>query len=261
MEISLIGKHALVGGSSKGIGEGIARELARCGASVTVMGRSEGKLQILVNELDSSNGQEHHYLTTDMMHLERYKNDILEHLKKYPVDILVNNTPGPPPGFVGELRDEDYAKAFDLLFRTINFTTQAVTEHMKSTGFGRIINVTSVTIKEPKPELVLSNTIRASIITWAKSLSQELGPFGITVNSILTGYFDTERLEEVNRKKAERSGKSMDELQAEMAAQNSLNRIGQPEEYGYLVCFLASDKAAYLTGTAIPLDGGYLRSV
>lgn len=261
MNIALKGKHALVGGSSKGIGEGIARELAACGASVTVMARSKDKLKNLVADLDTSHGQEHHALATDMQVLGKYKQDILEHLEKYPVDILVNNTPGPPPGFVGELNDIDYGKAFDLLFRTISFTTNAVTPHMKSQGFGRIINVTSVTVREPKPELVLSNTIRASIITWAKSLSQELGPFGITVNSVLTGYFDTERLEEVNRKKAERSGKSMAELEAEMAAQNSLKRIGKPEEFGYLVSFLASDKAAYLTGTAIPLDGGYLRSV
>ncbi|WP_224490835.1 SDR family oxidoreductase [Robertkochia flava] len=261
MKIDLTGKHALVGGSSKGIGEGIARELARSGASVTLMARSEDKLNNLLHQLEKRPGQQHRYICTDMADLERYKKDIREFVKSYPVDILVNNTPGPPPGFVTEVNDEDYGTAFDLLFRTICFTTMEVVPHMKEKGFGRIINVTSVTVKEPKPELVLSNTIRASIITWSKSLSQELGPHGITVNSILTGYFDTERLEEVNRKKSERSGKSMVTLQKEMADQNSLHRIGEPREYGYLVSFLASDKAAYLTGTAIPLDGGYLKGV
>ena len=261
MKIDLTGKHALVGGSSKGIGEGIAMELARSGASVTVMARSETRLKTLVTTLDRSAGQTHRYLCTDMSDLKQYKRAIREYIAEHPVDILVNNTPGPPAGFVSEMDDQDYAEAFDLLFRSICFTTLEAIPHMKQQGFGRVINVTSVTVKEPKPELVLSNTIRASIITWAKSLSQELGPHGITVNSILTGYFDTERLEEVNRKKAERSGKSMEELQGEMAAQNALHRIGKPEEYGYLVSFLASDKASYITGTSIPLDGGYLRGV
>lgn len=261
MEISLKGKHALVGGSSKGIGEGIARELAASGATVTVMARSEDKLRKLAAQLDTAAGQQHRYIAIDMEDLEHYKETITTYLKKYPADILVNNTPGPPPGYISDLEEGDYAKAFDLLFRTICFTTQQAVAHMKQQGYGRIINVTSVTIREPKPELVLSNTIRASIITWSKSLAQELGPFAITVNNILTGYFDTERLEEVNRKKAEHSGKSMAQLEREMAAQNALKRIGKTEEYGYLVAFLASDKAAYLTGTSIPLDGGYLRSV
>lgn len=244
-----------------GIGEGIARELAGCGAAVTLMARSEDKLRNLTKELDTSHGQTHRYLCTDMADLEQYKTTVKAYLREHPVDILVNNTPGPPPGFVSEMNDEDYADAFRLLFQTICFTTLEAVEHMKVQGYGRIINVTSVTVKEPKPELVLSNTIRSSIITWSKSLSQELGPHGITVNSVLTGYFDTSRLEAVNKKKAERSGKSMEELEREMAAQNALNRIGKPEEFGYLVSFLASDKAAYLTGTSIPLDGGYLRSV
>ncbi|MBL7472299.1 SDR family oxidoreductase [Robertkochia sediminum] len=261
MEISLQGKHALVGGSSKGIGEGIARVLAGSGASVTLMGRSKGKLEQLTQELDSSRGQVHRYIVTDMVELDRFKECIRNFLREHPADILVNNTPGPPPGYVSELEDSAYDKAFDLLFRTINYTTTIATEHMKANKFGRIINVTSVTVKEPKPELVLSNTIRAAIITWSKSLAQELGPYGITVNNILTGYFDTERLEAVNRKKAERTGKSLAQLEQEMAEQNALKRIGTTAEYGYLVSFLASDKAAYLTGTSIPLDGGYLRSV
>lgn len=261
MEISLQGKHALVGGSSKGIGEGIARELAGCGATVTLMGRSQDKLEQLAAELERPCEQDHRFIVTDMEDLKSFKETIRNYLQEYPADILVNNTPGPPPGYVAELEDEDYAKAFDLLFRTISYTTSVASEHMKANKFGRIINVTSVTVKEPKPELVLSNTIRAAIITWSKSLAQDLGPYRITVNNILTGYFDTERLEEVNRKKAERTGKSMDELEKEMAGQNALKRIGRTEEYGYLVSFLASDKAAYLTGTSIPLDGGYLRSV
>lgn len=261
MEISLQGKHALVGGSSKGIGEGIARVLAASGASVTLMGRSKDRLEQLAGQLDNSHAQVHRYIVTDMEALDRFKASIREFLNAHPVDILVNNTPGPPPGYVSEVEDTAYDKAFDLLFRTISYTTAIAAEHMKANKFGRIINVTSVTVKEPKPELVLSNTIRAAIITWSKSLAQELGPYGITVNNILTGYFDTERLEAVNRKKAERTGKTMAQLEQEMAAQNALKRIGKTEEYGYLVSFLASDKAAYLTGTSIPLDGGYLRSV
>ncbi|WP_224483370.1 SDR family oxidoreductase [Robertkochia aurantiaca] len=261
MHISLKNKRALIGGSSRGIGEGIARQLAESGASVTLMARDEEKMKALLNELPAGESQKHQYLVIDLQNQKRYEMILSEYVTDNPIDILVNNTPGPAPGYVSEKVTEDYEEAFSLLFSSVVRATRLVLPHMQKQKWGRIINVTSVTIKEPKPELVLSNTIRSSIITWAKSLSQETGKDGITVNNILTGYFDTERLEAVNEKKAERSGKSMEELEKEMAESNAVKRIGKPIEYGYLVAFLASDQAAYLTGNSIPLDGGYLRSV
>ncbi|TRZ42722.1 SDR family oxidoreductase [Robertkochia solimangrovi] len=261
MNISLVGKHALVGGSSRGIGRAIAEELAACGASVTLMARNREKLMEIVSKLPTNQGQKHEYLVADITHFGTFKNIIQAHIKEFPVDILVNNTPGPAPGFVLEKNEDDFAEAFDLLFKTICHITLEAVPYMRKKGFGRIINVTSVTVKEPKPELVLSNSIRSAIVSWAKSLSQELASDGITVNNILTGYFDTERLDEVNNKKSERSGKSIEDLKKEMAESVPMGRIGDPKEFGYLCAFLASDKAAYINGASIPIDGGILRSV
>ena len=127
--------------------------------------------------------------------------------------------------------------------------------------WGRIINVASVSVKEPLSYLALSNTIRAAVVTWAKSLAWDVGPHGITVNSVLTGFFDTERLEQLNLKKAEKMGIEPDEVRRTMEEMTAVNRIGDPREYGYLASFLASEKAAFITGTTLALDGGYLKSL
>ena len=132
---------------------------------------------------------------------------------------------------------------------------------MMKQEWGRIINVASVSVKEPLSYLALSNSIRAAVVTWAKSLAWDAGPYGITVNSVLTGFFDTERLAQLNLKKAEKMGIELDEVRRAMEELTAVNRIGDPKEYGYLATFLASDKAAFITGTALPIDGGYLKSL
>ncbi|MEJ2583726.1 MAG: SDR family oxidoreductase [Robiginitalea sp.] len=260
MKISLEGKHALIGGSSKGIGRAVARQLAESGARVTVVARTEALLEDLVGELNKTTGEKHAFLALDNTDLPTYQEVIRTYLLENPVDILVNNTQGPPAGSSLEKTLEEYQEAFDLLFKSVVFTTHEALPHMRNQGWGRIINIASVSVREPLGYLALSNSIRAALVSWAKTLAGDVGPDGITVNSVLTGYFNTERLKGLNDKKAETMGISPDEVTGRLISQVPVRRLGKPEEYGYLVAFLASRQAAYLTGTALPLDGGLLRS-
>lgn len=261
MEISLLGKNALVGGSSGGIGKAIAQQLAASGASVTLMARNADKLKAVLVDLDRSQGQSHQYLVVDFSDYEGYKKSISTFFESNTIDILVNNTQGPTAGNALEKNVEDYQEAFDLLFKTVVFTTELALPNMIKNKWGRIINVASVSVKEPLSYLALSNSIRASVVTWAKSLATDVGDKQITVNSILTGYFDTERIAQLNAKKAEQLDIPQEEVLTDMQSKVPLKRIGDPKEYGYLVTFLASDKAAYITGTQIPIDGGLLKSL
>lgn len=261
MKISLKGKKALVGGSSGGIGKAIAQQLAASGASVTLVARNESKLKFVLDNLSTSEGQSHQYLVVDFSDYEGYKKNISNYFKSNSIDILVNNTQGPSAGNALEKNVEDYQDAFNLLFKTVVFTTELALTHMINNQWGRVINVASVSVKEPLSYLALSNSIRASLVTWAKSLATDVGDKQITVNSILTGYFDTERISQLNAKKAAQLGISEDAVLTDMKSRVPLKRIGNPIEYGYLVAFLASDNAAFITGTQIPIDGGLLKSL
>jgi len=261
MQINLKGKRALVGGSSRGIGLAIAHQLAVSGASVTLMARSEEKLAAITAALPSDTPeQRHQYLVVDFTDFGAYKKKISAYFKNNSVDILINNTQGPKAGSSLEKEVEDYQEAFDVLFKSVVLTTQLALPHMQRQGWGRVINVASVSVKEPLSYLVLSNTIRAAVATWAKSLATEVAAHHITVNTILTGYFDTERLSELNEKKAEQLGIPISEVMQHMIGQVPVKRLGKPPEYAYLVTFLSSDQAAYITGTNIPIDGGLLKS-
>ena len=258
MKIDLAGKKALVGGSSKGIGLGIASQLAESGASVCLMARNKSKLEEIINQLPNS--ENHSYLIVDFSNFEEYKIKIEAYLENNQVDILVNNTQGPPAGNSLSKDIDSYQEAFDLLFKSIVYTTSLIVPKMQKNKWGRIINVTSVSVKEPLNYLVLSNSIRSAVVAWAKSLSVDVGKDGVTVNSILTGYFDTERIKELNKEKSKSLNISEDEVLEKMKSLVPINRLGKTEEYGYLVSFLSSDKAAYINGASIPIDGGLLRS-
>ena len=258
MKIDLTGKKALVGGSSKGIGLGIATELANSGASVCLMARNESRLKEIVAQLPSPNN--HSYLVVDFSKFEDFKIKIEEYVKNNQVDILINNTQGPPAGNSLSKNIDSYQEAFDLLFKSVVHTTSLVIPGMQKNKWGRIINVTSVSVKEPLNYLVLSNSIRSAVVAWAKSLSVDLGPHGITVNSILTGYFDTERIKELNKEKSKSLNISETEVLEKMKSLVPASRLGRPEEYGYLISFLSSDNAAYINGASIPIDGGLLKS-
>ena len=155
---------------------------------------------------------------------------------------------------------DDYQTAFDLLFKCAVYTTSLALQHMQSQQWGRIVNIASVSVKEPLNYLALSNSLRAALVTWAKSLSMDIAADNITINNTLTGYFDTERIAQLNAQKAEKMKISPKQVRAAMEAQVPMQRIGRPEEYANLVCFLASEQASYITGTNIPIDGGLLKS-
>ncbi|MGX1929861.1 SDR family oxidoreductase [Flagellimonas sp. 2504JD4-2] len=261
MKISHSGKNALVGGSSKGIGEAIARQLAESGANVTLMARNEARLKEIVTDLPTEQGQKHQYILVDFSDFNAFKAKMTTFFAENSIDILVNNTQGPEAGGALEKKVEDYQNAFDLLFKSVVLTTELALGHMLKKQWGRIINVASISVKEPLNYLALSNSIRAAMVTWAKSLAFDVGKDGITVNNVLTGYFDTNRIAQLNAKKAEKLGISTSEVRSAMEAQVPVKRIGDPAEYGYLVAFLASKQAGYITGTNIPIDGGLLKSL
>lgn len=261
MNISLQEKKALVGGSSRGIGKAIAQQLAKSGASVTLMARSEEKLKSIVSELDATQGQKHNYLVVDFSNFGSFKSIMDEYFQVNTIDILINNTQGPKAGGALDIDIADYQNAFDLLFKSVVYTTQLAQRQMVENQWGRIINVASISVKEPLSYLALSNSIRAAVVTWGKTLATDLAQHQITVNSILTGYFDTERINDLNTIKASQLGISTKEVRANMEKQVPMQRIGDPKEYGYLVTFLASEHASYITGTNIPIDGGLLKSL
>ena len=261
MNISLKSKHALVGGSSKGLGNAVAKQLALSGAKVTLVARSNDLLENTISELNKLTDSNHEYIICDYNDHEEYAKIMGDYLENNTIDILINNTQGPKSGDVNSLSIEDYQNAFDLLFKNIVFTTMMALEKMKKNKWGRIINMTSVSVKEPLSYLALSNSIRSSVISWAKTLSNDLGNNNITINNILTGYFDTERLKELNSEKAKKFNVEIDKLYETMRQQVPLKRIGDPKEFGFLVAFLASEQASYINGANIPIDGGLLKSI
>ena len=260
MKISLLNKNALVGGSTQGLGKAIALQLAACGANVTLLARNEEKLIQTVGELNTDFGQKHRCLIADFTQFEAFERIVSDFFADNTIDILVNNTNGPEAGGVLDKGVKDYQKAFDLLFKTVCHTTLEALPNMQKSKFGRIINVSSVTTKEPLPHLVLSNSIRTALGSWAKTLATEVAKDNITVNTILTGYFDTERLQHVMQAQALSKNETLDAVRQNTLNQIPTKRLGKPEEFAYLVAFLASDYASFITGVNIPIDGGLLKS-
>lgn len=261
IEIDLTGKRAVVGGSSRGLGLASAQQLAEAGAEVILMARNEEKLQEALKSLSVKAGQNHRYLVVDYTDSVGFERVVKAYFSNVEVHILVNNTNGPAPGTVLEKGMEDFQQAFDLLFKSYITLTQMLLPGMLKAGFGRVINVSSSSVKEPIPNLVLSNSIRAAVVSWAKSLSREVASKGVTVNTILTGSFDTERLMEVVEGQAAKVGKSPAALMEQKILSIPAGRLGRPDEYGFLVVFLASPLAAYINGVNIPIDGGFMTAI
>ena len=261
MKINLKDKKALIGGSSKGLGYAVAKQLAVCGAMVTLVSRNEPLLRKNIIELKKLTGIDHNYIVVDYNNSEEYNKIINEFFRTNSVDILINNTQGPNAGDVLSVSELDYKNAFNLLFQNTVNTSMAAIKGMKENNWGRIINMTSVSVKEPLAYLALSNTIRSAVTSWGKTLSIESGQFNITVNNILTGFFNTERLNQLNSEKAKKFNVSTEEVFDKMSEMVPLKRIGEPKEFGYLVAFLSSDFADYINGANIPIDGGLLKSM
>jgi 3-oxoacyl-[acyl-carrier protein] reductase len=257
MNISLEGKRAIVCGASKGIGRAAAQELALLGASVTLVSRNAEALKEAVGGLDVSKGQQHSWFAADFMDTEEVEERVKDHLgARGPVQILVNNGGGPPPGQALAASIHDYAAIFTQHLLVAQVMVQATVPGMKEQKYGRIINVLSTSVKQPIKGLGVSNTIRGAVAQWAKTLAGELAPFGITVNNVLPGATDTGRMKEIIENKAKKTGKPMNDVTAEEIAQIPAGRFAKPEEIGAAIAFLASPAAGYINGINLPVDGG-----
>jgi 3-oxoacyl-[acyl-carrier protein] reductase len=254
MQIKLNGKIALVAGSTQGIGKATALELAKAGANIILLARNESKLQKVLMELDKSQNQHHSYLVADFNEPAILQKS-LENLSEN-VHILVNNTGGPAAGKAIDAEPQAFLQAFQTHLICNQILVQKVVEGMKSTNYGRIINIISTSVKQPLKNLGVSNTIRGAVASWAKTLATELAPYGITVNNILPGATLTNRLESLIQKNAQNKGISVEEAQQEMLSEIPAGRFAQAEEIAYGVVFLASAQAAYITGTNLVIDGG-----
>lgn len=258
MNLDLTKKTALVCGSTQGLGYASAAELAIMGCSVVLMARNEEKLQEAVKTLDKTKGQQHKYLVADFSDNNAVKTVIDEYVQNNSIHILVNNTGGPPGGTALAAKPEEFLTAFNNHLINNHNLTQAVVPGMKAAEFGRIINIISTSVKNPISGLGVSNTIRAAVANWAKTLATELGPFGITVNNVLPGFTKTVRADYVISSKAKANNVTEDEIMKQLVAEIPVGRIGQPEEFGAAVAFLCSPAAAYINGINLPVDGGRL---
>ena len=259
MNLDLIGKTALVCGSTQGLGYASAVELAMLGANIILMARNEEKLQAAVKTLDESKGQKHQWLVADFTDPNNVKKAITNFSEENKtVHILVNNTGGPAGGTALNANTDEFLRAFNSHLICNHILVQALVPGMKASGFGRIINVISTSVKQPIVGLGVSNTIRAAVANWAKTLATELGPFGITVNNVLPGFTKTVRADYVIQKKVADSGKTEEEVMKALVAEIPAGRIGNPEEFGAAVAFLSSPAAAYINGVNLPVDGGRL---
>lgn len=258
MNLDLTGKHALVCGSTQGIGKAAAIELAALGATVTLFARNEPRLKNALADLPDPSGNAHHdYLVADFSNPEQLKNVLDAYLRKEKIiHILVNNTGGPPGGPIAEAKTEEFTSAFSNHLLCNHLLAQAVLPGMKSAKSGRIINVISTSVKIPLRGLGVSNTIRAAVASWAKTLSVEVAPFGITVNNVLPGATATQRLDSILTNKTQKTGITREDAEKEMLREIPAGRFAAPEEVAAAIAFLATPAAAYINGINVPVDGG-----
>ena len=258
MNLGLRNKKAIVCGSTQGIGKAIAEELALEGVGITLIARNEDALKEVTASLDVSLGQKHNFLCVDFS-ANNFSERIDSLSQDY--DILINNTGGPASGPITDAQPEDFENAFKMHLLNNQILVKKVVEGMKRNSFGRIINIISTSVKAPIPGLGVSNTIRAAVANWAKTLSLELGIYGITVNNVLPGFTNTTRLNSLINKKSEVQGKPIDEVASQMKKSVPMNRFGSSNEVASAVVFLSSTKASYINGINLPVDGGRTASL
>jgi len=261
LSLSLAGKTALVAGSTQGIGLASAQALASLGAGCVLISRNEEKLKEALKTLDTTNGQRHSYLVADFQQPEQVRSVVAAFVKQQSIDILINNSGGPAGGPITEAKPEDFLNAFQQHLICNHLLVQTVSGGMKSAGYGRIVNIISTSVKIPLHGLGVSNTIRGAVASWAKTMANELGQFGITVNNVLPGSTTTGRLEAIINNKAAKTGKSKETIEKEMTEEVPAKRFGKPEEIAAMVAFLCTPAAAYANGTSIPVDGGRTGSI
>lgn len=261
MDLDLTGRHALVCGASEGIGRAAAIELAALGADVTVMARRADALQAVVHALPRRDAQRHGLLVADVSQRDDLAAKVGALAGERPVHILVNNTGGPPGGPAHGADASAYADAFDRHLLASHALVQAVLPGMRAACWGRIVNVISTSVREPIANLGVSNTVRGAVASWAKTLSRELGPDGITVNNVLPGYTETARLSQILADRAAATGKTQAQVAEGMLATVPVGRFAQASETGGVIAFLCSPAAAYVNGVSLPVDGGRMQSI
>lgn len=262
MDLGLTGKIALVTAASKGLGKGIALQLAKEGAEVVINSRSQEALEAAAREIAQASGREPLVVAgsvSDAATAERLVAAATERFGR--IDILVNNAGGPPPGMFDDMTDEQWRQAVDLLLLSTVRLTRAVLPGMRERRWGRIINSTSISVKQPISGLLLSNSVRTAVIGLAKTLSQEVARDGITVNNLLPGSIYTDRIEQLNTATAKRTGKSAAEVRQAAEDDIPVGRYGKVEEYAAAAAFLASEQASYITGVSLLVDGGVYRGL
>lgn len=260
MELNLKNKAALVCGSTQGIGRATAMALANEGVKVTLLARDQTKLEHVLSELPKT--ANHDYIVADFSKVDALKVKVSDYLNKNSgFHILINNTGGPRSGSILEATLEQFESAFTMHLKCSHVLTQLLVPFMKSENYGRIINVISTSVKEPIEGLGVSNTIRNAVGNWSKTLSFELGAFGITVNNVLPGFTQTERLNEIIDVKAKKTNTSFEEMKNLMKNYTPAKRFAKPQETANAIVFLASKAASYINGVNIPVDGGRTKSL
>jgi 3-oxoacyl-[acyl-carrier protein] reductase len=262
MNLKLENKVALIGGASRGLGRGCALQLAREGANVVICSRKSEPLAETAEYIERHTKSRILAIPADLSKasdIQRVVNETIDSFDK--IDILVNNSGGPSPGTFFDFSDDDWKYSFDLVLMYVIRMCRLVIPHMVAQKNGRIINITSLTVKEPSENLILSNVFRVGIISLAKTLSRELIGNNITINNICPGAFKTERVAELIRDQSKKTNKSIEELERLSISNLPLKRYQTPEELGDLVAFLASDLAKGITGTTIQIDGGISRCI
>ena len=252
----LEGKRALVCGSTQGIGKAIAEALAEAGAELVLMARDEHKLSEICGSLPGG-AKKHSYIQADFS-VRDQASERLAHwdFANRPVHILINNTGGPAPGPAHLAEPEEFRRAFEMHLLTAQGLLHRLLPAMRESGYGRVVNVISTSVKQPLPGLGVSNTVRAAMANWSKTLATELAPDGITVNNLLPGATATERLRGIIANRAEKSGKSEAEIEAEMRAEIPMKRFAEPREIASAALFLCLPEAGYISGINLPVDGG-----
>ena len=261
MDLNLSGRHALVRGASEGIGRATAHELALLGADVTLMSRREDALHAVRRELADNGSQTHRVVAADDANTQALGEALAALAGEAPVHILINNSGGPPGGRAIDADPQAFIDAYTQHLIANQMAVQAVVPGMRAANWGRIVNVISTSVREPIANLGVSNTVRGAVAGWAKTLSRELAPFGITVNNVLPGFTETARIAQIVDKQMRASGKSEAAVREEMAALVPVGRFAQAHELGGVIAFLCTPAAAYVNGVSLPVDGGRMHSI
>ncbi len=261
LSMNLSGKTALVAGSTQGIGFASAQALAALGANCVLIARNEDALKQAIAQLDTTQGQHHNYLVADFSNAQQVQDVVGAYVKQNTIHILINNTGGPAAGPIVDAKPDNFLQAFQQHLICNHILATLAIEGMKAAGYGRIVNVISTSVKIPLKGLGVSNTIRGAVASWAKTMANELAPFGITVNNVLPGATATARLENIINNKSSKTGVALDEVEKEMLEEIPAKRFGKPEEIAAMIAFLASPAAGYVNGTSIPVDGGRTGSI